>query len=159
MRVRSLGWIRVSVVAIAFMSSTIAGAAEQERSGERENGSTSTAASATTGKQPGLVRIPHPVARRATLSALHSAVARFEKASCRRILLEFADRDGRPLEDRLTSLQVDIGQYVSTLVFYDGSRSAPCDKGALTFTAPGSRVIHVCIDQSSPFNRASRAST
>lgn len=148
MPTRPLAWLAAVAIAITLMDSTVAAAAEQEpvSSGQPApaRSPTATAAART---QPRLVRIPDPVAGRATLSALDAAVARFEDAGCRQILLEFADRDGRPLQDRLTSLRVDFDQYVSMLVFSDGTRSRTCDKGALAFTVPGSRVIHVCIDR------------
>jgi hypothetical protein len=131
------------------MNPSTAGAAAQERSSAEnvDGGRTSAAVSAPVRQQPRLVRIPDPVSRRAVVSELRSAVARVEDTGCRNILQDFTDRDGRPLEERLTSLRVDFDQYVSLLLFYDGSRSARCEKGALAFTAPGSRVIHVCIDQ------------
>jgi hypothetical protein len=127
MRARTLGGAPAYVIAIALGASTAAPAGPRE--------------------QPRLVRIPDPLARRATESALNAAVARFEDTACRKILLDFADRSGRPLEDRLTSLEIDFDQYVSLLVFYDGTRSVTCDKGAIAFTTPGSRVVQVCVDQ------------
>jgi predicted Zn-dependent protease with MMP-like domain len=66
---------------------------------------------------------------------------------CRKLLLEFTDRDGRSLQDRLTSLGVDFDQYASLLVLYDGTRFPLCERGAVAFTAPGSRVVHVCVAQ------------
>lgn len=96
---------------------------------------------------PRLVRMPDPVARRATASALDAAVARLERPDCRQILLDFTSGDGQSLDARLTSLQVDVDQYVGMLLFYDGTRSRPCDKGILAFTAPGSRAVLVCADQ------------
>jgi hypothetical protein len=138
----------LAALAIALMDSTLAAAAEQEAFSSRQPAPvSSTTATAAARKQSRLVRIPDPLAGRATLSTLDAAVARFEDAGCRQILLEFADRDGRPLQDRLTSLGVDLDYYVGMLVFYDGTRSPTCDKGALAFTVPGSRVIHVCIDR------------
>lgn len=149
MRTKPLGCVPAYVIAIALMHSTgpAAGAQERSSSGQPEAGSASTTAPATPRDQPRLVRIPDPLARRATVSALNTAVARFEDTGCRKILLEFADRDGRPLADRLASLGVDFDQYVSMLVFLDGTRSRTCDKGAMAFTTPGSRVVHVCADQ------------
>jgi hypothetical protein len=149
MRKKPLGCVPASVIAITLMNSTGAAAGAQERSssGEPEAGSASTTAPATPRDQPRLVRIPDPLARRAIVSALNTAVARFEDTGCRTILLDFADRDGRPLADRLASLRVDFDQYVSMLFFFDGTRSRTCEKGAMAFTAPGSRVVHVCVDQ------------
>jgi hypothetical protein len=149
MRTKPLGCVRAYVIAIALMNPNGAAAAAQERSssGQPEAGSASTSATTTPREQPRLVRIPDPLARRATVSALNTAVARFEDAGCRKILSDFADRDGRPLADRLTSFGVDFDQYVSMLVFYDGTRSRSCDKGVMAFTTPGSRVVYVCVAQ------------
>ena len=149
MRTRPLGCVPAYVIAIALVNSNAATAAAQERSSsaQPEANSDSTTATTTPREQPRLVRIPDPLARRATVSALNRAVARFEDGGCRTILTEFVDGDGRPLADRLTSSGVDFDQYVSMLVFYDGTRSRTCDKGALAFTAPGSRAVLVCVDQ------------
>jgi hypothetical protein len=147
MRTTPLGCAPAYVIAIALINSTVAGAQERSRSKQPKADSASTAAPATPRTQPRLVRIPDPLARRATVSALNTAVARFEDAACRKILLDFTDRDGLPLEDRLTSLRLDFDHYVSTLVFYDGTRSRTCDKGAMAFTAPGSRVVYVCVNE------------
>jgi hypothetical protein len=149
MRPRPLGCVPASVIAIAIISSDGVAAVTQEAfsSGHPEPGSPATTATTRPRQQPKLVRIPDPVARRATVLALDSAVARFENAGCRTILTDFADADGRPLVDRLTSFGGDVDQYVSMLVFYDGTRSPTCEKGAFAFTAPGSRVVMVCVDQ------------
>jgi hypothetical protein len=128
MPTRPLGGVPARLIALTLTISTVAAAAAEER-------------------DPRLVRIPDPLARRMTVSALNEAVARFEHTGCRQVLLDFSDRDGRSLEERLTSLQVDFDQYVNMLFFYDGTRSSRCDKGGLAFTAPGSRVVYVCVDQ------------
>ena len=156
MPTRPLACLAAVAITIALMDSTVAAAADQEpfSSGQPVPPSVWPTAPAAARKQPRLVRIPDPVAGRVTLSALDAAVARFEDTSCRQILLEFADRDGRPLQDRLTSLRVVFDQYVGMLVFYDGTRSRTCDKGALAFTVPGSRVVRVCIDQLKRVERA-----
>jgi hypothetical protein len=98
-------------------------------------------------EHPRLVRIPDPLARRVTLAALNAAVARVEGAGCSQILLDFSDGEGRPLADRLTALGMDFDQYVGMLVFYDGSRTRTCDRGAVAFTTQGGRAIHVCVDR------------
>ncbi len=134
MRPRSFRCVPAHVIVIALISSTGAVPAAQD-------------AAAAPRAQPRLVRLADPVARSATVSALNTAVARLEDAGCRKILLDFADRAGRSLEDRLTSLRVDVDQYVGSLVFYDGTRTRPCDKGVMAFTAPDSRVVYVCINQ------------
>lgn len=86
-------------IGIALTSSAGA-AAPQELSptGGPEHTAASTIPLPAPRTYPRLVRIPDPVARRATLSALETAVARFERPDCSLILLDFADRGGRPLQ-------------------------------------------------------------
>jgi len=147
MRIRSFGCLPAAVLAIVGFSGAEAAAQEPSSSGHDEVGGVSTAATVPARQEPRLVRIPDPLARRATVSALNSAVARFEEPSCRTILTEFTDGDGRLLADRLASSGNDFDRYVNMLVFYDGTRSRTCDKGAFAFTAPGSRVVLVCAGQ------------
>ena len=147
MSTRTLACLAVFGIVTALMTFTVAAAEQEAFSSGPPAVIGPPSATVAAAKQPRLVRIPDPVAGRATLGALDAAVTRFEDAGCRQILLDFADRDGRPLQDRLTSLRVDLDQYVSMLVFYDGTRAKTCEKGALAFTQPGSRVIHVCIDR------------
>jgi hypothetical protein len=150
MPTRPFARVLAFVVAVAFVNvGGAAVAAQDSRSStvsDASSASTTTVA-ATPRPQPRLVRIPDPVAHRATLTALNTAVARVEEEGCRKILLEFTDRDGRSLQDRLTSLGVDFDQYASLLVLYDGTRFPLCERGAVAFTAPGSRVVHVCVAQ------------
>jgi hypothetical protein len=145
---RTLACLAAAAIAIALMDFNVAAGATQGPLSlghvAPDSWPTATAATRT---QRRLVRIADPVAGPAIRSALDAAVARFAEAGCRRILLEFVDHDARPLQDRLTSLGLDFDTYVSMLVIYDGTRSRTCDKGALAFTVPGSRVIHVCVDR------------
>ena len=149
MRTKPLGCVPGYVIAIALVNAHGSAAVAQELANSGHPAAVRDSAAQTTPRreQPRLVRIPDPLARRATEAALNSAVARFEDGGCRKILTEFADRDGRPLADRLTSFGDDFDRYVSMLVFYDGTRSRTCDRGAMAFTAPGSRVVFVCVGQ------------
>jgi hypothetical protein len=94
-----------------------------------------------------LVHIPDPVAHRATIQALEAASERLGGEDCRRILTDFPEQDGPPLADRLSVLSVDLPTYLTMLVFMDGSRAPICAKGGLAFTAPGSRVVHICVEE------------
>jgi len=91
-----------------------------------------------------LVRIPDPLARRATIAALESASAQLADADCRKILTDFDDGTGRSLADRLSSVAVDVHVYLTMVTFIDDSRHKKCASGVLVFTAPGSRVVRVC---------------
>ena len=55
------------------------------------------------------VEVSDPVANRVTRDALDGAWGLFAGARCRSVLTEFADREGRPLADRLDALGVDLG--------------------------------------------------
>jgi hypothetical protein len=94
-----------------------------------------------------LIRIPDPLARRAAIAALESASARFADATCRQIFTDFADGNGRSLADGLSSMAVDIHVYLTMVTFIDDSRHRRCASGVLMFTAPGSRVVRVCVEE------------
>ena len=91
-----------------------------------------------------LIRIPDPLARRATIAALESASALLADADCRKTLTDFDDGNGRSLADRLSSVAVDVHVYLTMVTFIDDSRHKRCASGVLVFTAPGSRVVRVC---------------
>ena len=93
-----------------------------------------------------LVHIPDPVARRVTIQALEAASERLASEQCRRILADFPEQD-RPLTDTLSALSVDVRTYLTMLVFIDDSRNRYCASGIVAFTAPGSRVVRVCVDE------------
>jgi hypothetical protein len=68
-------------------------------------------------------------------------------AGLRAVLTTFHDQAGRPLAHRAGGLSVDLQTYLTMLVFIDGSRGAPCVTGTFAFTAPGSRVIRLCVEE------------
>ena len=99
-----------------------------------------------------LIRIPNPLARRATIAALESASAQLADADCRKILTDFEDGNGRSLADRLSSVAVDIHVYLSMVTFIDDSRHKRRVSGVLALTSPGSRVVRVCVDELKQIN-------
>ena len=99
-----------------------------------------------------LIRIPDPLARRATIAALESASARFADADCRKIFTDFEDGDGRSLADRLSAVAVDIHVYLTMVTFIDDTRHRVCVTGVLAFTAPGDRVVRVCSNELTRIN-------
>ena len=103
-----------------------------------------------------LVHIPDPLARRATVTALEHASARFGSAECRNILTDFANRDGRPLAERLAELRVDIHGYIAMVTFVDDTRHRVCTSGVVAFTAPNSRVVRVCVEELKRIHRDER---
>ena len=135
-----------SAVLISWPDSTVA--AQVQREPAQPEGAKESAA-ATIDKaerrEPWhLVRIPDPLARRATIAALESASALLGDAECRKTLTDFDDGNGRSLADRLSSVAVDVHVYLTMVTFIDDSRHKRCASGVLVFTAPGSRVVRVC---------------
>ncbi len=94
-----------------------------------------------------LIRIPDPLARRVAIAALESAADRFADPECGRILADFEDGSGRSLADRLSAVAADIHVYLTMVTFIDDSRHKRCASGVLVFTAPGSRVVRVCVEE------------
>ena len=78
--------------------------------------------------------------------AVEGAALRLEEPGCQRILSDFSDAAGRPLEAALNQLGETPAGYLRGLVFfYDGSSQRRCATGdILGGTQPGSRVIFVC---------------
>ena len=138
-----------STVLIGWPGSTVAAQGQREP-GQPEHGKESSAATSekTAPRESWpLIRIPDPLARRATIAALESASAQFADADCRRILTDFDDGNGRSLADRLSSVAVDVHVYLTMVTFIDDSRHKRCASGVLVFTAPGSRVVRVCAEE------------
>ena len=138
-----------SAVLVSCLGSTVAAQVQREP-GQPEAAKESAAA--TSGKavrrEPWhLIRIPDPLARRATIAALESASARFADADCRKIFTDFEDGNGRSLADRLSAVAVDIHVYLTMVTFIDDTRHRMCVSGVLVFTAPGSRVVRVCAEE------------
>jgi hypothetical protein len=101
---------------------------------------------ATPGGWPRL-RIPDPVGRQVARKALDLAWQRLAETDCADVLSAFPDRAGRPLGERLRALAVDLPTYLTIVVFIDGSRETPCVTGVFAFTAPGSRVVRLCVEE------------
>ena len=87
---------------------------------------------------------PHrPWAARWVSRALDGAGHRLRQPECRRVLQEFADRDGRRLDDVLAAEGVAAHEYLRRLHFFEGP-AALCHGQRMAVTSPGSRVIYVC---------------
>jgi hypothetical protein len=93
------------------------------------------------------LHLPDPVARHAAHKALDEAWQLLAQRDCSALLTRFSDSSGRPLAQHLESLSVDPQTYLTLVVFIDGSREVACNKGGLAFTAPGSRVVRLCVDE------------
>ena len=81
-----------------------------------------------------------------TLSrVIKEAQARLEGAACREVFSDFRTADGRSLQKSLDAAGASGGQYLESLVFFDGNGKSRCDdRGTLASTFPNSRVIYVC---------------
>ena len=70
---------------------------------------------------------------------------------CQDLLTRFQDGDGRTLSSNLETLGATPQGYLRFVLFYDGSASPPCraagSKDVFAVTAPGSRVVLVCVSQ------------
>jgi hypothetical protein len=90
------------------------------------------------------VRLRGPAAG-ALLESAERAGERLAAPECRRVLSDFADASGTPLETRLERLGLSPEAYLTAVVFADGTGLAVCDRrGVLAATEPGSRVVYVC---------------
>ena len=135
-----------SAVLISWQGSTVAAQLQREPAqpeAAREPAA-ATSEKAVRREQWHLIRIPDPLARRATIAALESASALLADADCRKTLTDFDDGNGRSLADRLSSVAVDVHVYLTMVTFIDDSRHKRCASGVVVFTAPGSRVVRVC---------------
>src|SRR5207245_2626067 len=64
----------------------------------------------------------NPMHAAAVERALAGAARRLESLECRRILSDFRDGAGAPLQDRLDAVGVSAPDYLSLIVFADGRR-------------------------------------
>ena len=143
-----------SAVLVSWLGSTVAAQVQREP-GQPEPAKESAAATTEKAvrREPWhLVRIPDPLAQRATIAALESASARFADADCRKIFTDFKDGNGRSLADRLSAVAVDIHVYLTMVTFIDDTRHRMCERGVLAFTAPGDRVVRVCSNELTQIN-------
>lgn len=78
--------------------------------------------------------------------AVEAAALRLGTAECQKIFTDFHDEDGTPLQHRLDTEAVAAADYLRRIVFTDGSDRRRCASDhTLAFTAPGSRVVYVCV--------------
>jgi hypothetical protein len=97
-------------------------------------------------RSPFRIRDLNPMHAAALERALAGAVLLLlESAECRRIFADFRDGAGAPLRDRLDRLGVTAPDYLTLVVFADGSALRACHgTDVMAVTAPGSRVVRVC---------------
>jgi hypothetical protein len=78
--------------------------------------------------------------------AVRRAARLLERPPCRRLLAEFEDASGRPLQWALDALGLAPAVYLHDYVlFRDGSGQRGCAaRATLAYTTPRSRVVHLC---------------
>ena len=80
--------------------------------------------------------------------SLDRARARLEQPQCQRLFTDFQDASGRPLQEALDRAGQSGGDHLGTLLFYDGTGQARCNRpGTLAFTWVGSQIVFVCPQQ------------
>jgi len=79
------------------------------------------------------------------LAAIRKASVRLTDPRCQRVFSDFQDREGRTLQEKLTSLGYTGQEYLEQIRFYEASWTANCDgDGVLAATSPGSRIVYLC---------------
>jgi hypothetical protein len=77
--------------------------------------------------------------------AVIGAIRRFSQPECGRLLDDFTEPQGRPLEARPAALGLERGAYLALVVFVDGRNMRSCQKATvLAVASPGSRVVALC---------------
>lgn len=100
------------------------------------------------------VQIGNGHAADAVRRAIQGANQRLAQPRCQQVLSEFNDVSGVPLQQSLAASGSEADAYLDALFFYDGSALRTCGRRhVMAFTAPGSRVIHVCAEK---FNKTYR---
>jgi len=84
-----------------------------------------------------------------TTAAVHRAVAgayeRLGSPRCQRVFSDFRRPDGRTLDQVLAAGQWTGRDFLSLVLFYDGSRRVHCHLGdSYAVTQPGSRAVFIC---------------
>lgn len=113
------------------------------------------AAAATEPRAP-RVRLRDGFAAAAVRRAITGARRQLAEPRCQELLSEFTDASGRPLRAALEGLGRTPQEHLDEVFFYDGSSHPRCgERRNLAVTAPGGRLVFVCVAQ---FVRASQKS-
>jgi hypothetical protein len=91
------------------------------------------------------VRLQSDAMRGSVERTLGGAARRLERPACQRLLSEFVDAQGRPLQENLAQVNQTAVEYLGGLFFYDGASQGRCaSPGILAVTQPGGRAIRIC---------------
>ena len=133
---RTQGW---SVTA-AFALALVAGSQGVAAATDRGAGATAPPVYA--------IRIAHEATAGTLRRVLDAARERLSEPACQQVLDDFTASDGRSLGSRLQDVGCSPEAYLELIIFYDGSKRAPCQrKGNLAVTHVGSRVVFVCPEE------------
>ena len=73
------------------------------------------------------------------------AVALLESGECRKVFSDFADEDGRTLQEKLDTLGLTPTEYLGTVHFLNGELQPLCRRSTVHMTTSGkSRYVYVC---------------
>ena len=87
---------------------------------------------------------PSPAAS-SVLMAREGAARRLARPQCAEVFRDFADANGRPLQENLDAYRLTGPEYLSLVYFADGSDDGRCgDENVLANTTPGSRRVSIC---------------
>jgi hypothetical protein len=77
------------------------------------------------------------------------AEQKLSNPACRQVFEDFADEEGRPLDEKLLDLSLDGPTYLrERVLYYSGQGRSPCaERERIAFTSPGSAVVFVCSTQ------------
>ena len=77
--------------------------------------------------------------------ALAGARERLGGAECRKLFTDFADAQGRPLQQRLDQYGFTPEEFLGYVGFYEGEGQGRCrNDSVVAFTQPGSLAVRVC---------------
>jgi hypothetical protein len=77
--------------------------------------------------------------------ARNGALRRLESETCRKVLTDFRDADGRTLQQNLDEWSATAADYVRMIPFVDGTRASLCRRTKTALVAsPGVRRVFVC---------------
>jgi len=77
--------------------------------------------------------------------AKEGAVRKLQAAECQKVLAEFKDREGRPLQEKLDRLGLGPAEYLQMIPFLDGGSQQVCRWSKVDLaTVPGVPRVFVC---------------
>lgn len=77
--------------------------------------------------------------------AREGAARRLSEPRCAQVFADFADAEGRPLQEKLDGYHLTGSEYLSLVYFAEGLDRGRCeDDGVLATATPGSRLVSVC---------------